>query len=438
MEVEAGAIRFIESAGPLTKIGTDLDLQCYVDYAGDTASQFFAGWACGTFLAVGGGASSVTYGSDPPAGSGASDEPFVAERLDAPTGTGTPADPYVTRSEVLAGDTGLRLLQRDSYVVGEHSYRTDVTVVNESTTPQEVTLYRAADCYLQNSDRGFGRFDSATGAVSCVASSGRIEQWYPLTTGSHHVELDYGGVWRLVGEGVEFPDTDLGAQEVDNGAGLSWRLQLAPGERTTVSHLTVFSPLGIAPVSASATAAPPTVGSGGTVAYTVTIQNPNVDAVTLDALSVTLPPGFAIVPGSTTGLTSADPSGATWTGPLVARPGTSTLSVRCGRRRQCRHVYHRRRRIVRGHDRRRGRLSRARHGDRGGGAPDAGKHGDQRQWWHRGSDRVHVVGGWSDPDLGCWWCEFGCERRELHAVGDDVGGVHGWFVELLWWRLHRS
>ena len=55
-------------------------------------------------------------------------------------------------------------------------------------------LYKAADCYLQDSDTGFGAYDSTTGAVSCVAATQndqgetvpgtRIEQVFPLSAGS--------------------------------------------------------------------------------------------------------------------------------------------------------------------------------------------------------------------------------------------------------------
>ena len=62
----------ITSAGPLTSVRTTADLNCAVNYAGDTSSEFFGTTACGTFLASGG----ILYGpADVPAGSAAGPGP---------------------------------------------------------------------------------------------------------------------------------------------------------------------------------------------------------------------------------------------------------------------------------------------------------------------------------------------------------------------------
>src|SRR4051794_2957599 len=59
----------INSGGPLTWIETSPDLDCAVDYAGDSHSEFFGTTACGTLVAVDG----TLYGPAAiPAGSGAS------------------------------------------------------------------------------------------------------------------------------------------------------------------------------------------------------------------------------------------------------------------------------------------------------------------------------------------------------------------------------
>ena len=74
-------------------------------------------------------------------------------------------------------------------MVGQESYRTVTTLKNTTGTPIPAVLYKAADCYLQDSDSGFGAHDAATGSVSCVgatdgAPTSRIEQFYPLSAGS--------------------------------------------------------------------------------------------------------------------------------------------------------------------------------------------------------------------------------------------------------------
>ena len=53
-----------------------------------------------------------------------------------------------------------------------------------------------------------------------------------------------------------------------------------------------------------------TVGPGDQVTYTITITNDSAAAVGLDSISDTLPDGFAYVPGSTTGATTANPGSA--------------------------------------------------------------------------------------------------------------------------------
>ncbi len=330
VQTTASHEQHITSEGPLTDIGTNLALSCYVTYAGDSAPQFFAGWACGTFLSVGVGEGSTTYGGRPPAGGNSTDVLWSPIKLSPATGSGSFQDPYRIEAEARAGDTGLRVQQRDSYVVGQENYRTDLTVVNDSDQVQEVILYRAADCYLQDSDAGYGSYSEAAGAVACRATSGRIEQWYPLTAGSRYMEDGYNTVWASIGAGQDFPNTILEDQFLDNGAGLSWRLQVQPGSTATVSHLTVFSPLGIQPLIATATVAPSVVESGGSVTYEIAIDNPNATELTLDGLSVVLPPSVTPVAGTSVGLSTSPPvvadGVATWAGPILAAPGRSVLT----------------------------------------------------------------------------------------------------------------
>jgi hypothetical protein len=52
-----------------------------------------------------------------------------------------------------------------------------------------VILYRAGECYLQNSDVGYGFVEPSNNGPGCSVTAnnrpaGRIEQWVPLTAGS--------------------------------------------------------------------------------------------------------------------------------------------------------------------------------------------------------------------------------------------------------------
>ena len=126
-----------------------------------------------------------------------------------------------------AGATGLRITETDSYVVGQETYRTNVAVQNTTGSPIDTALYHAGDCFLQDSDLGFGWVDSLRGGVYCAANAdntpaGRIVGFVPVASpGSSHIEGVYSYVWAAI-NGDQFPSTCACAASVDNGAGLSW------------------------------------------------------------------------------------------------------------------------------------------------------------------------------------------------------------------------
>ncbi|HEY7600832.1 MAG TPA: hypothetical protein VH741_12965, partial [Candidatus Limnocylindrales bacterium] len=237
----------ITSAGPLTRVIIGDDLTCQVAYGGDAAFEFFppnseAG-SCGTYLALGG----LVYG---PLGGNATEIAWTLVSQSAVTGSGSSGDPLRIVTTVAAGDTGVRLEQTDSYVVGSQSYRTEVRLTNSGAAPVAAILYHAGDCYLQESDTGFGRVDDgAPACVASVAADARIELWLPVTPGSHYMEGHYGEVYSVISQQQQLPDTCACDQDLDNGAGLSWPVNLAAGASTTIVHETFFSPVGRAPVS---------------------------------------------------------------------------------------------------------------------------------------------------------------------------------------------
>jgi uncharacterized repeat protein (TIGR01451 family) len=246
---EPEATGTIESAGPLNLIQISTLLNCDVRHVDDEFPEFFEGTACGTFVAVG----ETLFGpEDVPAGPNPT--PFTPVSQTPATGSGTAADPYRVVTVVDLGQTGLRIEQTDSYVVGDESYRTDVVVRNLGGQSRSVILYRAGDCFLAESDSGFGSADPATGSVACIgvdesgnAPGTRIEQWVPLTPGSTYYEARYSEVWALIEALQPFPSTCRCAEEIDNGAGLSWQLTIPAEGSVTASHLTRFSPTGNQP-----------------------------------------------------------------------------------------------------------------------------------------------------------------------------------------------
>ena len=234
----------IASAGPLTRIITSVDLACQVAHRDDVDFEFYPSsdetGSCGTFLAIG----ETVYG---PSGGSPTLTPWTPASQLPVTGNGSGGDPYRLVTVVDAPLLGLRLTQTDTYVVGSQSYRTDLQLTNAGSEQRDGIVYRAGDCYLQGEDSGFVRVDS--GAPACIvdpAEGRRIEQWTPITAGSHFFAGGFSEVWSLIGSQAQFPDSCEcdATSSFDNGAGLSWPMSVAPGQTATISHETFFSPLG--------------------------------------------------------------------------------------------------------------------------------------------------------------------------------------------------
>lgn len=265
------------AAGALNHVIVGNELSCQVQHVGDTTFEFFPPGAtpgdCGTFLSAAGTLFTPDFANhDGTATSSLGTRtPFTAVSQTAVTGTGTAADPLTIVTVADAGGTGLRLTETDTYVSGQESYRTDVTVTNNGGGPQSVILYRAGDCYLQNSDTGFG-FTGPDGAVGCSANAnnqppGRIEEWVPITPGITYTQSVYSDVWSQIGAHGPLPNQCFHCGDnVDNGAGIAWTLNLAAGASETRSHFTTFSPTGAAgppPAAPSQPGAGQTVGPSG-------------------------------------------------------------------------------------------------------------------------------------------------------------------------------
>ena len=331
--VAGAATTDITSSGPLTDIGISTDLNCSVNHSGDTSGEWFGNTACGTLLASAG----TLYGpaSIPAGGSASPRTAWTPVSQTAVTGSGTTSSPYKVVTVAAAGTSGLQVTETDSYIVGQESYRDDVTVTNTGATSASSALYRGGDCYLQNSDFGYGTYDSATGAITCTTSltpGSRIEQMLPLTAGSNYFEGFYNTLWGNIGTQNQLPNTCDCSIDEDNSIGLSWGVSLGAGASRTFSSVVTFSPLGVEPVSLTKTADAGSVPAGGTDGYTITATNPNAGPVTLATLTDTLGAGFSYRSGTTTGATTANPSISgqtlTWSGVVV--PGGGTASVHFG------------------------------------------------------------------------------------------------------------
>lgn len=254
----------IESPGPVTSITLHdgaLPFSCEVHYDGSLRSEFFGANACGTFLLVDG--AKYGPGNLPFAESACPCKPYAVTQATRVAGNGTPAAPLTVALTARAGP----ILMRESaaYVVGNHSYTTNVTLTNRGPAPAAGILWRAADCVVAGMDHAYGWLDPAwPGAVACASEAtggDRLIEWRPLTPGSKHAEGDFRDVWAHIGANASFADTCDCGQVRDAAAGLSWTWTLAPGESRSFRHETHFrrtvAPVEPAPTAPTSTSAAP-------------------------------------------------------------------------------------------------------------------------------------------------------------------------------------
>jgi hypothetical protein len=248
-------VQDIASGGPLTHVYVGNELSCQVAHAGDPALEIFPASAtpgsCGTLVAVG----DALYAPDFANHDGSATAslgpytPFTAVSQTGVTGAGTTPDPFRVVTVADVGTTGLRITETDSYVAGQESYRTDVSIANTGGAPVAGVIYRAGDCFLQGADQGYGFVDSANQAVGCSINpnntpAGRIEQWFPLTAGNQYLETSFSEGWSAIGARQPLPDTCRCGEQIDNWSGLSWSFNVPVGGQSTFSHFTTFSPTG--------------------------------------------------------------------------------------------------------------------------------------------------------------------------------------------------
>ena len=259
----------VSSAGPLTNIALGDELSCQVAYRGDARFELFPSAAkpgdCGTFVFTAGTLYAPNFSAHDGTATSSlgATTPWTPVSQTAVTGAGTAASPFKVTTVAAAGASGLRITQVDSYIAGQESYRTETTVQNTGGAPADGILYRGGDCYLQESDTGYGFLDAGNGAVGCSinannAPAGRIEQWYPITGGNQYMEGSYSEVWSAIGTHAPLPNTTRATESIDNGAAISWSFSVAAGGQQTYSHYTTFSPTGVTGPPPPATGAAPT------------------------------------------------------------------------------------------------------------------------------------------------------------------------------------
>jgi hypothetical protein len=233
---QATAERVITSDGPLTSIPIGDDLSCQVDHEGDEAGGLF--WpgtsasdpntSCGTLLAV----DDMTFGRFY--------EDFTPVSQSEVVGRGTQERPFKVTTVVDVGDTGLRITQTDSYVVGQNFYTTTITVKNLGTSRQDVVLYHYGDCFLNGTDRDTrGKVvQSSLGRAPACESTNRnapgVISLLPRSGGYKYQAGDLDATFAAFNFQEPYENTcDLCPTVVDSGVGLSWEFSLGRGDSKT-------------------------------------------------------------------------------------------------------------------------------------------------------------------------------------------------------------
>ncbi|MEA2218112.1 MAG: hypothetical protein QOJ35_738 [Solirubrobacteraceae bacterium] len=245
-----GSAATITSAGPVTEISISPTLECNARYAGDTAYEFFGGTqgSCGPFVTR--GTTNFPFGG------------FIPVDQSAVTGSGAAGDPFRVITTVCAGSqtecdaaTAPLVTYEVRYVTGQDFYRTDVQVTSRGA-PETIGIYTYADCYLQDSDRGFGYYDAASGGIYCRGADAnsqpadRLEGFVPINAGSSWYEAGYSTTYNAIysNAGAPLPNSCECDVLQDNGMALGWTgISLPTSGAARRAFLTTFSPTGVVP-----------------------------------------------------------------------------------------------------------------------------------------------------------------------------------------------
>jgi uncharacterized repeat protein (TIGR01451 family) len=337
----------ITSAGPLTNMYIGNDLSAQVNHMLDgSTGEFYPPETnpgdSGTLVAIGGTLYAPDFNSHGGTATAAlgTYTPFTPVSQTGVTGSGTASDPYQVITTVSAGHSGLSIQQTDSYIVGDESYETSLLLTNNGHNTVSGVLYRAGDSFLGASDSGYG-FTEVFGdrdAIGCSVNPdnsppGRIEEWIPLSGGNNFYEDYFNSIWSWIGTHAPFPGTCACDVFQDNGSGISWSFTIPAGASVTYSNATAFSPLGNEPLVTAKTADAASSPPGSDDGYTITINNPNQQSVTLTSISDTLPNEFSYIAGSSSGATTSDPTSdgqvLTWNGSFPV-PANGSVSLHFG------------------------------------------------------------------------------------------------------------
>lgn len=237
--------------------GSPLDIVVYDDgslslrEAGK--NHFYGSRASGVFLWI----DNAVYGPYVPAGLTHYDYTVLTHV--GPTGTGASSDPWRVSTSFQIGNTGITLQQDVTYINGARDIGFEWHLANSSGVQRNVTLFHAADLYVDGDDYGIGYVEPGKRTVGGYNQRTRIHGIFtPITPPDAYEENFFKTIWERIGgitRGSGLLNT-IQTNYMDNGAGLQWNFSQFPGNARSI----VRSRFSVAPLDTSGPQfeAPPT------------------------------------------------------------------------------------------------------------------------------------------------------------------------------------
>jgi hypothetical protein len=244
---DASAVGHVTIAGAPLTIHVAVDTSIQVFYAGKPDGQVYPpGYDeadSGSFMWGPPGLDIFTYGTyfpDHDLSSGKNVIPWLPAGQSTVSGSGTAADPWEVTTSVAGA--GVDVIQWIRYVDGRDCFRVMYTVNNlQSPGTEGFTFFHAADLWPDDSNSGFGYYDSATGAVGAWNQEMTFLEYFvpvlqdlgfDMPPASHYQEARYRLIWDNIVDdalapGPGFDDT-IRTDWHNSGAGLQWDLSF-PG-----------------------------------------------------------------------------------------------------------------------------------------------------------------------------------------------------------------
>ncbi|WP_392398566.1 class I SAM-dependent methyltransferase [Corynebacterium lehmanniae] len=236
-----------QEEGDIESLEISPNLHCMLRHHGNIEPSFFGGDSCGTFIAIEreGGNGEIEYdafGSGAYGVYGYEDFTPISQEV---TGTGKPEDPFRIISKVAAGSTGIVITQEDRLLEDNTTVMTKIEVENNSGQKKNVALYRAGDCYLADNDLGEVAAGETYGAcVNKLDKEERLIQFRHERREDDHkggdrgaIAARYQDVYGAISRYETFRPLSGQIGEVDNGAGLSWKVSLPNGKSNFYSSM---------------------------------------------------------------------------------------------------------------------------------------------------------------------------------------------------------